>query len=903
MADPARYRYSGAVGRRSPPIYNPARASLPVTHSPGYPLYSGDIHSMTASHHEGLMRPSDDYRPTAVPVSATSYAVRKEPVTRSTSVQDGPREHRIADAANKRPIIVTTKHPPTAPRSNSPSRDSRDPYRSSDEGQYYTQPAVSGNRGRTTGGPAPFSAAMDDDEYRRLKERTETDRLPRGGGDPYRTRPVYTGPPRSNTVDYEDDGFEYTKPSELARYDLEHDRPRRRRESLDRYYRPTVSVSTDLALGRPYEQNEGRRVRPGPPPTTWGLDKINRAPTMPAAGGIYDGAGVRMPVAAPDARRSGLAIEGPPGSPMSEPHGVPSTRPLNLLENGPPRSGHYDDYYDDFDRDRGYFQDDVANRGFGIRVDSGLEEPRRPPDRIYHDDRRRDPRRDYGDREVRRRSDEDLEVIRRDHEDRERRDRRDRDHDYAIEDDYDRDRRRHNRSPPSEDERDRDGRKDRVDPLAAGIGIAAASLGLGAAMQSRKDDKNDSPSRRYRDEEDDRRRYGEPESAYSRPPRKEPLLGDEDFEIVEHPKDRDRERDRERDRDRDRERERERERERDRERERERERDRERDRDRERERERAARNEPVAEIEPGRKRPENDAKASADNAPVPANREEDGKARPIRRRPRASSFNPNDTAGLAELKAKLAETEEKDKTSSSKPEIPVVREPSPERRPSPVGKRDREDDSGAMVVKEDSSRVGSRSSSGEITPSSSTDRTVRVVDPPKEKEAEKKPIKGILKQPKPKFPEEPNPVREGVAPHKDDKTKANVPPGARWTKISRKMVNPEALTIGKERFEVRDDFVIVLRVLSKEEIQAYADATAKLRERRRKEYEAEKGKDDDKEEDDDKKRRHRQHSRRDRDDDDRRDRDRHRSHRYESDDDEEYGGKSRRSYRERRDRE
>lgn len=72
-------------------------------------------------------------------------------------------------------------------------------------------------------------------------------------------------------------------------------------------------------------------------------------------------------------------------------------------------------------------------------------------------------------------------------------------------------------------------------------------------------------------------------------------------------------------------------------------------------------------------------------------------------------------------------------------------------------------------------------------------------------------------------------MREGVAPHKDDKKLKEVPVGARWTKINRKVVNPEALTIGKERFEVRDDFIIVLRVLNKEEIQAYANATTVLR--------------------------------------------------------------------------
>lgn len=63
----------------------------------------------------------------------------------------------------------------------------------------------------------------------------------------------------------------------------------------------------------------------------------------------------------------------------------------------------------------------------------------------------------------------------------------------------------------------------------------------------------------------------------------------------------------------------------------------------------------------------------------------------------------------------------------------------------------------------------------------------------------------------------------------DDKSNWAAPPGARWTKINRAIVNPEALTIGKERFETRGDFVIVLRALSKEEIQAYAAATQVLR--------------------------------------------------------------------------
>ncbi|KAF3479735.1 uncharacterized protein GIQ15_06711 [Arthroderma uncinatum] len=87
--------------------------------------------------------------------------------------------------------------------------------------------------------------------------------------------------------------------------------------------------------------------------------------------------------------------------------------------------------------------------------------------------------------------------------------------------------------------------------------------------------------------------------------------------------------------------------------------------------------------------------------------------------------------------------------------------------------------------------------------------------------------KGILKQPTQKFPEEPRAVREGVAPLKDA-PKKGVPTGARWTKIDRRLVSPSALE-GRERFEERPDYVIVLRVLSREEIEQYAVASAKIR--------------------------------------------------------------------------
>lgn len=117
------------------------------------------------------------------------------------------------------------------------------------------------------------------------------------------------------------------------------------------------------------------------------------------------------------------------------------------------------------------------------------------------------------------------------------------------------------------------------------------------------------------------------------------------------------------------------------------------------------------------------------------------------------------------------------------------------------------------------------------------ERTARLqlVEPPKEKEPEPKP-KGILKPARQTpFPEDPNPTREGVAPHKNA-GKKGIPPGARWTKIKRAWVNPEALRAAHERYEERDDYVIVLRVLSIEEIENLAHKTRKIREARELEW-------------------------------------------------------------------
>ena len=120
--------------------------------------------------------------------------------------------------------------------------------------------------------------------------------------------------------------------------------------------------------------------------------------------------------------------------------------------------------------------------------------------------------------------------------------------------------------------------------------------------------------------------------------------------------------------------------------------------------------------------------------------------------------------------------------------------------------------------------------SSEEDPRDRRQTRVRVVSPAREKTPEAKP-KGILRQPREKFPEDPAPVREGVAPLKDA-GKKGIPPNARWTKIDRKLVNPEALDMGNERYEERIDYVIVLRVLTKEEIEQYAKKTQEIRGKR-----------------------------------------------------------------------
>ncbi len=90
------------------------------------------------------------------------------------------------------------------------------------------------------------------------------------------------------------------------------------------------------------------------------------------------------------------------------------------------------------------------------------------------------------------------------------------------------------------------------------------------------------------------------------------------------------------------------------------------------------------------------------------------------------------------------------------------------------------------------------------------------------------PVKGILHPPGESFPENPSSAREGDA-HLKDAGKGNSSREARWTKIDRSLVDPEAIGPTATRVEVWPDHVIILRVASKEEIDAYALKTQKIR--------------------------------------------------------------------------
>ncbi|MCJ1458179.1 hypothetical protein MMC28_008550 [Mycoblastus sanguinarius] len=186
----------------------------------------------------------------------------------------------------------------------------------------------------------------------------------------------------------------------------------------------------------------------------------------------------------------------------------------------------------------------------------------------------------------------------------------------------------------------------------------------------------------------------------------------------------------------------------------------------------------------------------------------------------------------AREKAQLLVPEEDVRDATLREQVSYERRPDPEeprRHRSSLDRRHH----GRTRDRDSYSDSSSSSSSGDSSEEDTIERQPRVVTPSNEDKPEPPPApKSILRKPRERFPEHPTAVREGVAPLKDA-GKKDVPPNARWTKINRKLVNPESLEADGIRFEQHPDYVIVLKVMDQEEIQKYAAKTAEIREKRR----------------------------------------------------------------------
>ncbi|RDA83745.1 hypothetical protein CP532_5002 [Ophiocordyceps camponoti-leonardi (nom. inval.)] len=708
-----------------------------------------------------------------VPTTTRTYAVgpdhRKRSARRST-----------LDSGAVRPVIVTTTSPSTTTTSSASAAPHKDRSHTSssatragsparhDEHRLYAQPASS-IRSHSTTRPYYVSAA---DDVGRFRDAMLSPREV----DAYRSsRPsvVYPSDPRHSNaaVDYGDDGYQYTNAGELARYDLgvadRASRPRRQ-ESVDRGYHRHYGPdkrSFNISPSTAYNMNTSRPYD----------GRTGPPPSTRGFGKITRAfePSRDLPPVAPIPSSPSVATQSEAASDRWDTgRRSGSNRPHSVHQDGAPiRSSHHDDRHRSRDDDRHRSRDD-PNRS--------LDLPRFKDDNVTS--------RGFGIR---------TDVSGR--------------RDSRIEDDFipveDRHERRHDDDGGADRERSR-----LRDKVAAGLSVAATAVGLAPAIV--KDDGAREPSlrepRRRRSPDEGRDRWNDAADA--------PLSGGTEresgrtggsFSMWDEPRPHADASDRLR---------RESETAVDRVR---------RDPDavaaataaattttttHRRDPEIADRHRRDPEVA-DRHRRDPEAKAIAEAAASPSD-SEDGRRAPRRHRASAA-FNPNDASDLRQLKEELAAREVSDKGNEDKQQVVGEEKQRPSRTPSPTKRRGSDDSSRSREL-------------ALTTAPAATTKQVRVVSPPRDK-ADERPLKGILKQPSASFPEDTNPIREGVAPHKEDKKLKEAPPGARWTKINSKVVSPEALTVGNERFEVRDDFVIVLRVLSKEDIQMYAAATLVLR--------------------------------------------------------------------------
>lgn len=775
---------------RSPPLQSLGRSSLPVV---GY--YNNDRHAVP-TRREILATPRSSGPVVTSPiVTETTYRIKPETLGRRSSLRDNSRTRRSTLESQSRPKIVMApekpRHAHVHGASVRPPSPLQNPYRSSDEGgEYYTMPASSsGHRGHRR---QAYSTTMDNADLNRLSRERESgaERLHRVGsgreGQMYsgssRSRQVYSSGPRrkdSLASDYDEDGYGYTNPKDLVQYDLNRTEPKypSRRDSYEgpRPARPSSIGGFQDVLPRSYDNRER-----GPPPSTRGFDKIpSRAPAYDAT------PTVRMPMPPGPGDISTRPTIVDPYYDMEPPRRTDSRsgrRPVSLYQEQDRRRAPRDyDPRDDDLRDRSEkpqraprYDEGVEARGFGLRTD-------RPEDNGFEKKKDHDKRRDR---------------------------------------DYDRkDERKDDRKDDYDDYDDRERKGSRGGKLAAGLGLAGAAMGINAARKESRDDDSDEREdpRRRRDIEEHRRKRDSRDDRDTidlsgRDP-KERHASRDDRDLVDdnresttrgaskaekpefidlsgrNPQERRATRD---DKDLD---------------------------------ENLA--EPRERRRLQKKPPVNGAKS--DSSEVSPDDDEPNGHRSRRDRPpreKAAAFNPKDTMDLRALKEALNKQDSPTTAPSISPKESLIKEPL--REGSFERKKPRDLENVDTLPREDRGRHSHSDSDTDRR-----DRHIpRVVSPPRnsdliKKPEEKAPVKGILRQPREKFPEDPSHIREGVAPLKG--ANKDIPPDKRWTKIDRRLVNPDALEAGKERYEARDDFVIVLRVLSKEEIQAYAVATQQIR--------------------------------------------------------------------------
>ncbi|KAM3449623.1 hypothetical protein MY3296_006775 [Beauveria thailandica] len=749
---------------------NPSRSSLPASmvHQPPFLDESYTTPASSRYPITTALGHSSSTTSSGQPTTTRTYAVAQDSRSRPSARDHSYTRRATMESTIRPPVIITTyqndrsqnsmKHG-TGVGNGSNGSPVRDDHRQSSS-QYYAVPA-STSRSRSSARPYQV------EEHTRRRDRADSLLSPHNTESHRKSRPSVTYPGNQRhsaaSIDYGDDGYKYTNAGELVRYDLDHYKPSRSQnhDSFNHGQRSRASHagshrrsgSLRYEAGRGYTVPHGHSDAPsGPPPSTRGLDKIDRdyalgrvrqAPTTtskPPQSLAHSEMPVNLRVARETRYGRPVSVSQEPSYWNNSPHTRDDFRDWRshvydrsnggAAENRRPHSTHF-------------YDESIPNRGFGIRISpDAAPEGRRDGRR---DDRRsRDEPRSHnflhsgdkplaGPRKVT--QDRQLSVF--------------------------------EESKHSEGHRSESGRETShgvIGTAGTGLGISAAAAGLVAS-------KRDKESARGPKEQ----KEATPGSDIGNSSRHETeVTGNSSTRgSIEATKD-----------------------------------------------QHSPRPETTIAAMEEFFGPADNGGASLVKYNPPSASDSDGAGRgSVKRKQRPlNSFDPNNTSDLRQIREQLAalrlhENQKQSDEASAGENERRARSPSPTRKAASISDLGKDDLSFAVGFPVEK-------------------KLARVVSPPRDKRDDK-PLKGILKQPSASFPEEANPIREGVAPHKEDKKLKEVPPGARWTRINRRIVNPEALRVGQERFEERDDFVVVLRVLSKEEIQTYAAATQVLRERRR----------------------------------------------------------------------